>query len=111
MRIIKNILLFTFLIISLVISGSVYASSVVTTNMESKKVDDKYSLKNLGSLAHKTASFYTLKASLEFKGFSSNTGLGNAAYLKYNKGNVTYVIPYRYKVILPRFKAPSQNLP
>jgi hypothetical protein len=111
MRILKNILLSAFLITSLVISGSVYASSVVMTNMESKKVDDKYSLKNLGSLAHKTASFYTLKASLEFKGFSNNTGLGNAAYLKYNKGNVTYVIPYRYKVILPRFKAPSQNLP
>jgi len=111
MRIPKNILLLAFLITSLVISGSVYASSVVTTNLESKKVEEKYSLKNLGSLSRKTASFYALKSSLEFKGLSTNTGLGNAAYLKYNKGNITYVIPYRYKVILPRFKTPSPILP
>lgn len=88
-----------------------YASTVITTSLASKKVEEKYSLKNLGSMARKTASFYTLKSSLEFKGLSANNNLGNAAYLKYNKGNISYVIPYRYKVILPRFKTPTRIQP
>jgi hypothetical protein len=109
MRILKNILLVTCMITGLVISGSTYASTVITTTLETKKVEEKYSLKNLGSMARKTASFYTLKSSLEFKGLSTISS--NAAYLKYNKGNISYVIPYRYKVILPRFKAPSRIQP
>jgi hypothetical protein len=48
---------------------------------------------------------------LEFKGLSAISNSSTAAYLKYNKGNISYVIPYRYKVILPRFKAPSRIQP
>jgi hypothetical protein len=107
MRTVKNLLLITCLSTALFLSSSVYASSIVTgTTIESKKAEEKYSLKNLGSLAHKTATFYTLKSSLEFKGFSNSNIVSNN-YLKYNKGNISYVIPYRYKVILPRFKTPT----
>jgi len=107
MRTVKNILLILCFITTLILSGSVYASSIVTgTTIESKKSDEKYTLKNLGSLAHKTATFYSLKCSLEFKGFTNST-LGSNNYLKYNKGNISYVIPYRYKIILPRFKTPT----
>jgi len=112
MRIIKNISILTCIITTLVIcTVNTYASTVITTSLASKKVEEKYSLKNLGSMARKTASFYTLKSSLEFKGLSANNNLGNAAYLKYNKGNISYVIPYRYKVILPRFKTPTRIQP
>ena len=62
-------------------------------------------------MARKIASFFTLKSSLEFKGLSTISNSSHAAYLKYNKGNISYVIPYRYKVILPRFKAPSRIQP
>lgn len=107
MRTVKNILFIACLFTALFLSSSVYASSIVTgTTIESKKAEEKYSLKNLGSLAHKTATFYTLKSSLEFKGFSNSSIVSNN-YLKYNKGNISYVIPYRYKVILPRFKTPT----
>lgn len=111
MRLLKNILLATSIITGLVISVNIYASTVITTTLETKKVEEKYSLKNLGSMARKTASFYTLKSSLEFKGLSAISNSSNAAYLKYNKGNISYVIPYRYKVILPRFKAPTRLQP
>jgi len=83
---------------------------ITTTNLESKKEVEKYSLKNLSALSHKTASFASLKSSLEFKGFSTSNSIYNAntaAYLKYNKGNISYIIPYHYKVILPKFKTPS----
>jgi hypothetical protein len=91
-------------------SESSYASTIVNGSTESKKMVEKYTLKNIGNLTHKTASFYTLKSSLEFKGIASmnmNGSVNNSNYLKYNKGNISYVIPYRHKVILSKFKTPS----
>jgi hypothetical protein len=86
------------------------ASTIVTGTIETKKASEKYSLKNLSSLTHKTASFATLKSNLEYKGFANTSSISNsnnANYLKYNKGNISYVIPYHYKVILSKFKTPS----
>jgi hypothetical protein len=114
MRTIKNIFIISCLTTVLLISESSYASTIVNGSTESKKMVEKYSLKNIGNLTHKTASFYTLKASLEFKGIASmnmNGAVNNSNYLKYNKGNISYVIPYRYKVVLPKFKTPSPVQP
>ena len=113
MSIVRTIL--TSFVFITVVSSTVHASSIVTSTSEPKKVTEKYSLKNLSSLSHKVSTFHDLKPSLLYKGLkvssSSNTGLGQTNYLKYNKGNITYVIPYRHKVILPKFKAPSPQHP
>jgi hypothetical protein len=105
----------TSFVIIAVVSTSVHASTIVSGTIESKKVTEKYSLKNLSSLSHKANTFHDLKSSLLYKGLkvssNLNTGLGQTNYLKYNKGNITYVIPYRHKVILPRFKTPSPQHP
>ena len=112
MRILQTIL--TSLVFITVATSSVHASTIVTGTTESKKVTEKYSLKNLSSLSHKASTFRDLKSSLLFKGLLDSTtatsGLGQN-YLKYNKGNITYVIPYRHKVILPKFKTPSPQNP
>jgi hypothetical protein len=108
-HILKNILT-SLVLIAVVSTSTVHAASVVTGTNDSKKVTEKYSLKNLSSLSHKASTFNDLKSSLLYKGLSvstMNAGLGQTNYLKYNKGNITYVIPYRHKVILPRFKTPS----
>ena len=113
MRTLRNIL--TSLVFITVVSSSVHASTIVSDTSESKKVTEKYSLKNLSSLSHKSSTFRDLKSSLLYKGLtvssSISAGLGQTNYLKYNKGNITYVIPYRHKVILPRFKTPSPQHP
>lgn len=114
MRTIKNILLITCLTTVLLISESSYASTIINGTLESKKMVEKYSLKNIGNLTHKTATFYTLKSSLEFKGVASinmNGSVNNSNYLKYNKGNISYVIPYRYKLVLSKFKTPTAVQP
>ena len=114
MRTIKNILLSLCLTLVLLISESSYASTIVNGSTESKKMAEKYSLKYIGNLTHKTATFYTLKSSLEFKGitsFNMNGSVNNSNYLKYNKGNISYVIPYRHKVVLSKFKTPSPVQP
>lgn len=114
MRTIKNILISSCLTAVLFISESSYASTIVNGSTDAKKMVEKYTLKNIGSLTHKTATFYTLKSSLEFKGitsFNMNVSVNNSNYLKYNKGNISYVIPYRHKVILSKFKTPSPVQP
>ena len=113
MRILQTIL--TSFVFITVVSSSVHASTIVSGTSDSKKITEKYSLKNLSSLSHKVSTFRDLKSSLLYKGLTVsttlNTGLGQTNYLKYNKGNITYVIPYGHKVILPRFKTPSPQNP
>lgn len=114
MRTIKNIFFSICLSALLFLTIHSYASTIVNGSFESKKMAEKYSLKNLGNLTHKTATFYTLKSSLEFKGVASvnmNGSEMNSNYLKYNKGNITYVIPYRYKMVLSKFKTPTAVQP
>jgi hypothetical protein len=105
----------TSIVFITVVTSTVNASTIVSSTSESKKVTEKYSLKNLSSLSHKASTFHDLKSRLLYKGLtvstSMNTGIGQTNYLKYNKGNITYVIPYRHKVILPRFKTPSPQHP
>jgi hypothetical protein len=112
-RTLKAIL--TSLVFITVLSSSVHASTIVSSTSDSKKATEKYSLKNLSSLSHKASTFHDLKSKLLYKGLtvssSLSAGLGQTNYLKYNKGNITYVIPYRHKVILPRFKTPSPQHP
>jgi hypothetical protein len=110
MRALKNISLLTVFTFLLLVTLNSAASTIVTGTIETKKASEKYSLKNLSALTHKTASFATLRSNLEYKGFANTSSISNsmnANYLKYNKGNVSYVIPYHYKVILSKFKTPS----
>ncbi len=109
MRIIKSILLISSFLLAM--STSLQAGTFLTGTTDSKKISDKYTLRNLSSLTHKTSTFNTLKSSLEFKGMTSTSNISAANYLKYNKGNISYVIPYRFKVVLPRFKTPSPVQP
>ncbi|MEN9700920.1 MAG: hypothetical protein RIR55_223 [Bacteroidota bacterium] len=109
---IKNIYVIALSTCLLLLATKSNASIVVTGSIDSKKVSEKYTLKNLSSLSHRTVTFATLKANLDFKGFANTNSIYNtstAAYLQYNKGNVSYVIPYNYKVILPKFKTPTPN--
>jgi len=70
---------------------------------------DKYSLKNLNKLSknYSLTSFRT--STFQFKGFYQvDPVLGSqGSYLSLQRGNVTYVYPYKYKVKVPRFVTPT----
>ena len=110
MRTIKNILSVILLASILLVTINTYASVIVTGTIETKKAAEKFTLKNLSLSSHRTATFATLKASFQYKGFAgSDAKSGNKAssnYLMYNKGNISYVIPYHYNV-LSKFKTPT----
>jgi hypothetical protein len=111
MRTTKNILSVVVLASILLVSLSTYASVIVTGTIETKKTSEKFTLKNLSATAHKTATFATLKASFQFKGFAGLNAKENnkstSNYLMYNKGNISYVIPYHKNVLTTKFKTPS----
>ena len=110
MRTIKNILSVILLASILLVTINTYASVIVTVTIETKKAAEKFTLKNLSLSSHRTATFATLKASFQYKGFAGlDIKSGNktsANYLMYNKGNISYVIPYHYNV-LSKFKTPT----
>ena len=113
MRTAKNILLIVCLLVFIIAPAAVNATVIINGTIESTKATEKYSLRNLSALTHKTATFYTLKSSLVFKGISNTSanGANNGNFIKYNKGNISYVIPYRYKVVLSKFKTPAPVQP
>jgi hypothetical protein len=105
MRTYKNILIICLLLVTLVVNASTYVSTLETKN-DAVRFGSKFSLKNISSFTHKTTTFYSLKSSLEFKGLSTNTK-NNSNFLQFNKGNISYIIPYRQNKILTKFKAPT----
>ena len=113
MRTLRTIL--SSVVLMAVVSTSVHASTTITGAIASKKAAEKYSLKNLSSLSHKATTFHDLKSSLVYKGLAVHANMNGTSnqttYLKYNKGNISYVIPYKHKMILPRFKTPSPQQP
>jgi hypothetical protein len=80
---------------------------------DDKNKSNKYSLKNLSLLSRRTLSLSSMKLNLQFKGSDvlsqkpTTTGLEINSLLYYNKGNTTYIMPYKFKVKVPKFKTPT----
>lgn len=71
---------------------------------------NKYSLKNLSLYSHRSVSISGLISELQFKGSLSVTQKNNAGNLEmismmqFDRGNTTYIIPYKFKVKLLKDK-------
>jgi hypothetical protein len=92
---------------------AVNAAFTITGLADEKAKNSKYSLKNLSSLSHKSLSFTSLRATLQFKSFQpgsvkeTSTGLEFNSMLRYDNGNSTYILPYKFKVKSSKFKTPA----
>lgn len=82
-----------------------------TTNDKTKNI---YSLKNFNSNFYKSASPFSLRAGFQFNGSQlisvkkeSNGDLTSNSIIRFEKGNTTYVYPYKHKVPVPKFKTPA----
>lgn len=82
-----------------------------TGSAEDKNKANKYSLKNLSKLS-KNYSLSSLKTGFLFKGFQDfsqqrlNNGIEVNSMVRMEKGNTTFVYPYKFKVKVPKFKTP-----
>jgi hypothetical protein len=74
----------------------------------------KYSLKNLNSFHH-SLSIYSVKSGLKY--YSSdvfkqcqlhNSNVAQlSSMIRYDKGNTTFIMPFKYKIKVPKFKTPT----
>lgn len=102
-------------IASLLLVGmqAAFAAISFTGITDEKAKASRYSLKNLGSLSHKSLSYGSLKTSLQFKGIQSYAGMKTnggqeiKSLMRYDNGNTAYIQPYKLKVKVPKFKTPA----
>ena len=91
-----------------------YAAFSFTGLADEKAKSNKYSLKNLSALAHKSLTFASLKSTLTYKGLQQPvssketvSGMEVSSTLRYDNGNTTYIYPYKFKVKASKFKTPT----
>ena len=89
------------------------ASIMFTGIVDENNKNNKYSLKNLSSLSRHSLSLSAYKFGLQFNGSfilsNKNTSAGTDInlMLRFDKGNATYIMPYKVEVKVPRFKTPG----
>lgn len=88
-----------------------FTGSVSSTSGNSAK-KEKFTLKNFNK-NFKNISVVSLTNGLSYKRTqvssqqSNNNGMQLNGVMHYEKGNTTYIYPYKHKVNVPKFKAPS----
>ncbi len=86
-----------------------FASLSFTGISDERNKASKYSLKNLNNYSHRTISLSTIKTDLQFKNTLVLTRKSNAngtemmnSTMQFDRGNTTYIFPYKFKIKLPK---------
>lgn len=91
-----------------------FASLTFTGITDENTKNSKYSLKNVGSFSNKAFTISHIKTSLQYNRTSlvatpNTNASGFMGVMQYDIGNSTYVLPYKYKVKVPKFKTPTPD--
>ncbi len=90
-----------------------FASLTISGTVDEKAKSSKFSLKNISQYSQKSFSLSLLRNNIHAKGnFSLKTASMNKefnSYIQLYDGNTTYVMPYKLKIKVPKFKTPSPN--
>ena len=101
------------MLIALVFICAAHISSGSFTGSTDESAKNKYSLKNFNKNFHKKASPYSLRAGFEYKGIQivsqqpTQEGVNITSVMRFEKGNTTYIYPYKHKVSISKFKTPT----
>ncbi|HEX8279412.1 MAG TPA: hypothetical protein VF540_11985, partial [Segetibacter sp.] len=101
------------LVIALLFACATQISLGSFTGTVDEKAKAKYSLKNFNRNFYKKASPFSLTAGFQYKGIQVTSQQKDASGITYNsmmrfeKGNTTYIYPYKHKVTLSVFKTPT----
>ncbi len=103
--------------IAMCLVGLTHIAMASFTGTTEESLKSKYSLKQFNKSFYRSASPFTLTTGFQFKGIrqlsSQKTDDGSITYtsmMRFEKGNVTYIYPYKHTVKLPKFKAPAAPL-
>ncbi len=106
---IQKVLFAAFLVMAVQVAVASFSLSGLS---DERNKNNKYSLKNLSSSSHKMLSIYTLKSELQFRGstaissktVSNNNTMEANSMMQFDRGNTTYIFPYKFKIKLPKDK-------
>lgn len=93
----------------------VSTASSFTGIVDDKVKNSKFSLRNLHNFSKKGLSLTAIKANLQYKGLQISSKAYTLPHnevnsmLQYNRGNTTYIYPYKFKVKVPKFKTPQST--
>ena len=101
------------LVIALLFACATQISLGSFTGTVDEKAKSKYSLKNFNKTFYKKASPFSLTAGFQYKGTQvmnqhrDATGTSYNSMMRFEKGNTTYIYPYKHKVTVSVFKTPT----
>lgn len=101
------------IMIALLLVSATHLALGSFTGTSEEKSKNKYSLKDFNKHFYKNASPYSLRAGYQFKGsqiVSLNRDENSVqvnSMMRFEKGNTTYIYPYKHKVVVPKFKTPA----
>ncbi|MBS1638717.1 MAG: hypothetical protein JSR12_01570 [Bacteroidetes bacterium] len=102
-------------LVLLMVTKVLFAAFSFTGITDENNRNNKYSLKNLSSYSNKAFSLSHLRTTLQYRGSlvinqkTNNNGTELNSVLEYDRGNTAYVLPYKLKVKVPKFKTPSPD--
>lgn len=87
------------------------------TGNSEKKSSSIFSLKDFNKSFYRSTSSLSLRVGFVFKGLQvinhkreSNGDITINSMMRFEKGNTTYIYPYRHKVSSPKFRTPTAEL-
>lgn len=104
---------FRKLLIALLMVGATQIAMGSFTGSTDESNKNKYSLKNFNKSFYKTASPFSVRAGFQYKGtqvVSLQRDANSVTYttmMRFERGNTTYIYPYKHVVSVPKFKAPA----
>ena len=113
-KIVLTLTLAVTLLVGVQTAYAAFTLSGVTTDKRGKQ--SKFTLKNLNSLSSKSLSYSSLKSTMQYKSIQTlglqlkgNDNPEMSSMLRFDNGNSSFVYPYKFKVKVPKFKAPSSD--
>ena len=100
------------MLVALLLVGAAHIAMGSFTGSSDKNSRNLYSLKSFNKTFYKTASPYSLRAGFSFSGIQSESqpidgnNISMVSMVKYDKGNTSYIYPYKHTVSVPKFQTP-----
>jgi hypothetical protein len=102
------------IMIALLLVGATHIAMGSFTGSSEDKTKGIYSLKNFNKTFYKTLSPFSLKAGFTYRGSEvlsqkkePNGPTTFNSIMRFEKGNTTYIYPYKHQVTVPKFKTPA----
>lgn len=101
------------MIVALLFVGVTHIAMGSFTGSSDNKSKSQFSLKNFNKTFYKSSTPFSIMAGYQLKGIqviNKKTDNGTNTFnsvIKFERGNSTYIYPYKHKVSVPKFATPS----